>query len=465
MQQPGGIRSKIMFWFYLLLAFMVGISTITYWIVSRIEEKLHNIETVDTFLANTLEVRRMEKNFLLYNDPKSLQQGEMYLTALTGQLADNEALFVGLSSQQNINTVRSALQAYSATFARLGHSELSRDLAALIREQGNELIMLTEELVVMERRAIQRLIHLISNTLLLTLPLLIILFSAAAALLGRGIVSSLKKLEKHAALIATGNFVEAPFTSSNHEINSLISAFNRMSRELKKRQQQLVKSEKLASLGTMLAGVAHELNNPLSNISSSAELLDEEIGPDDNPLAHQLLSQIHLETQRSISIVQTLLSLARHENFQRRHYPLRALLQEIVLLLKGQIPRDVEIRLAVGEELSIFVDKQKIQQAILNLLKNSIDALAGKGVIQLKAWQKQGGIKIVISDDGPGIPAQLKDKIFDPFFTTKDTGQGSGLGLFIVHEIVSQHGGTIHIDLQRQAGAAFIIDLPGKEKS
>ncbi|PLX48092.1 MAG: hypothetical protein C0613_11805 [Desulfobulbaceae bacterium] len=465
MQQPGGIRSKIMFWFYLLLAFMVGISTITYWIVSRIEGKLHNIETVDTFLANTLEVRRMEKNFLLYNDPKALQQGEMYLDALTGQLADNEELFVRLSSQQDINTVRSALQDYGATFARLGHSELSRELAALIREQGNELIMLTEDLVVMERRAIQRLIRLISNTLLLTLPLLIVLFSAAAALLGRGIVSSLKKLERHAALIATGNFVEAPFTSSNHEINSLISAFNRMSRELKKRQQQLVKSEKLASLGTMLAGVAHELNNPLSNISSSAELLDEEIGPANTPLAHQLLDQIHLETQRSISIVQTLLSLARHENFQRRHYPLRALLQEIVLLLKGQIPRGVEIRLAVGEELSVFVDKQKIQQAILNLLKNSIDALAGKGIIQIKAWQKQGGIKIVIADDGPGIPVQLKDKIFDPFFTTKDTGQGSGLGLFIVHEIVSQHGGTIHIDLQRQAGAAFIINLPGKEKS
>lgn len=465
MQQPGGIRSKIMFWFYLLLAFMVGISTITYWIVSRIEGKLHNIETVDTFLANTLEVRRMEKNFLLYNDPKALQQGEMYLDALTGQLADNEELFVRLSSQQNINTVRSTLQDYGATFARLGHNELSRELAALIREQGNELIMLTEDLVVMERRAIQRLIRLISNTLLLTLPLLIVLFSAAAALLGRGIVSSLKKLERHAALIATGNFVEAPFTSSNHEINSLISAFNRMSRELKKRQQQLVKSEKLASLGTMLAGVAHELNNPLSNISSSAELLDEEIGPANTPLAHQLLDQIHLETQRSISIVQTLLSLARHENFQRRHYPLRALLQEIVLLLKGQIPRGVEIRLAVGEELSVFVDKQKIQQAILNLLKNSIDALAGKGIIQIKAWQKQGGIKIVIADDGPGIPVQLKDKIFDPFFTTKDTGQGSGLGLFIVHEIVSQHGGTIHIDLQRQAGAAFIINLPGKEKS
>jgi signal transduction histidine kinase len=94
-----------------------------------------------------------------------------------------------------------------------------------------------------------------------------------------------------------------------------------------------------------------------------------------------------------------------------------------------------------------------------------LDALNNKGLILIKAWQNQTSLKIVISDDGPGIPAQIREKIFDPFFTTKDTGQGSGLGLFIVHDIIVQHGGTINVDNGDTSGAAFTIILPVKENS
>ncbi len=464
MQHAGGIRSKIIFWFFLLLAFMVGISLSTYGIVSKVEEKLFNIETVDAFLENTLEVRRMEKNFLLYGDQESLVQGAAYLSSLSGQLIDNEELFVRLSSRQEISEVQEALHAYTSTFKGLQRTLINEESAAKIREQGNQLTVLAEELVVEERLAIHRLLRLISNTLLVTLPLAVILFGSAAALLGRGIVSSLKQVEKHAAMVAKGNFIEAPFSSTSREVNSLINAFNKMSRELKRRQQQLVRSEKLASLGTMLAGVAHELNNPLSNISSSAQILAEEIDGDEESLANELLAQINAETSRAGAIVKTLLALARHEQFHRDHYRLKPLLQEIIQLLQGQIAKEVDIQLAIAEELEIFADKPKIQQVFINLLKNSADAMGGKGIIQIKAWQNQGRLKIVISDTGPGIPRQLADKIFDPFFTTKDTGQGSGLGLFIVHDIIVQHGGTINIDQTRDQGAAFTIILPAKER-
>lgn len=465
MQQAGGIRSKIIFWFFLLVAFMVGLSAITYAIVSKVEGKLYNIETIDAFLENTLEVRRMEKDFLLYGDDTSLERGGAYLASLEQQLRDHEELFVRLSSRQEINAVRKALATYAVTFAGLRDLSASADTEEKIREQGNRLTVLAEDLAVRERQAIHRLLRLISNTLLTTLPLVILLCGAAAALLGRGIVSSLKQVEKHAAMVAKGNFIEAPFSSSNREVNSLINAFNRMSRELKRRQQQLVRSEKLASLGTMLAGVAHELNNPLSNISSSAQILAEEIEGDRESLANELLSQINAETSRAEAIVKTLLALARHENFHRDHYQLKPLLLEILRLLQGQIGKEVDIQVSIADDLEIFADKQKIQQVFLNLLKNSLDALGGQGVIQIKAWQTHGRLKIVISDDGPGIPRQLAEKIFDPFFTTKDTGQGAGLGLFIIHDIIVQHGGTINVDESRDRGAAFTIILPAKEKS
>jgi len=465
MQQLGGIRSKITFWFYLLLAFMVGSSVITYGIVRVVEEKHFTIEKADVFLEDVLEVRRMEKNFLLYRDSVSMKHWSEYLDAVTHHLLVNKELFVKLSSSPEISEVQSALDTYNVTFAQFQNPRADAELiAAKIREQGKRLTTLTEELIIKEHRTIHRLLALIKNGLLLGLPILVLIFSAGAALLGKGIVLSLKQLEQYAATIAEGNFVELPIVGSNQEINNLINAFNRMSRELKIRQQQLVQSEKLASLGTMLAGVAHEFNNPLSNISSSAQILDEELNGKDDVFARELIEQISSETNRAAAIVHTLLSLAREEKFQRNHHLLRPLLQEILDLLRGQVAKNIDIQLAVSTEIKIFADKQKMQQVFINLLRNSFDALNGEGVITIKAWQNQESVKITISDNGPGIPKKMQEKIFDPFFTTKDTGQGSGLGLFIVHDIIVQHGGQITIENMSRR-TLFTIVLPAGEIS
>jgi len=465
MHQPTGIRQKITFWFYLVLIFMVAISMITYWIVRAVEEKHFNIEKADVFLEDILEIRRMEKNFLLYHDQHSMEQWTSYVEVTTQQLNVNKELYIRLSSLPEIVEVQQALQNYREIFAEFTvfqpYSELT---AANIREQGNILTTLTEELIVREHQTIHRLLALIKNSLLILLPFLVLAFSSVAALLGRGIVSSLKQLEQHAASIAAGNFVELPLVSTNKEINNLINAFNQMSRELKNRQQQLVRSEKLASLGTMLAGVAHEFNNPLSNISSSAQILAEEVDGGDGAFVQELAMQISTETKRASSIVNTLLGLAREEKFHRDYYPLKSVCQEILVLLRGQMTKNIQIQLNIPDEIEIFADKQKIQQVFINLLKNSADAMDGKGTIRIRAWQNQTGLKIAISDDGPGIPKQLHEKIFDPFFTTKETGQGAGLGLFIVHDIIIQHGGRIRID-NVEGGTIFIINLPGGEDS
>lgn len=465
MRQPGGIRSKITFWFYLLLAFMIGSSVITYGIVRMVEEKHFTIEKADVFLEDVLEVRRMEKNFLLYRDSVSMEKWTEYLDAVTRHLVENKELFVGLTSYPEIREVQYALDAYKVTFVQFQSHQADNDvLAVKIREQGKLLTTLTEELIIKEHRTIHRLLALIRNGLLFGQPIFVLVVSVGAALLGKGIVSSLKQLEQHAATIAAGNFVELPIVGSNREINNLVNAFNQMSRELKSRQQQLVQSEKLASLGTMLAGVAHEFNNPLSNISSSAQILDEELDAEDDVFARELVGQISSETNRAAAIVHTLLSLAREEKFQRDHYLLRPLLQEILDLLRGQVAANIDIQLAVSDEIEIFGDKQKMQQVFINLLRNSIDALDGQGGITIRAWQNDGSVNIAISDNGPGIPHKMQEKIFDPFFTTKDTGEGSGLGLFIVHDIIVQHGGRITIDSMGK-GTVFTIVLPAGEIS
>ncbi len=465
MRQPGGIRKKITFWFYLVLTFMIGSSVILYTIVMAVEEKLFNIEKVDIFLKNTLEVRRMEKNFLLYRDQNSMNQWASYLETTSKQLAANENLFIDLSSPEEVGEVRKALTSYQTIFNELQTNSSDDALIhAEIRIHGNILTTLAEDLIIREHQTIRRLLNLTSNTLLFTLPFLVLFFSSVAALLGRGIVSSLKQLEDHAATIATGNFSEAPFTSSNREINNLITAFNRMSRELKNRQQQLVRSEKLASLGTMLAGVAHEFNNPLSNISSSAQILAEELHPKEHQFPLQLVQQISSETSRAETIIKTLLPLAREEKFHRDHYPLKKLWQEVLTLLRDQIGAGITVHLNINSDLTIFADKAKIQQVFINLLKNSADAMEQRGEIHINGWQHQSHFKITIRDTGPGIPEPVQARIFDPFFTTKDVGHGSGLGLFIVHDIMTQHGGTIAITSPGK-GCEFTLILPSGEQS
>jgi len=273
-----------------------------------------------------------------------------------------------------------------------------------------------------------------------------------------------------------------------------------MLRELELRQRHLVQSEKLASLGTLLSGVAHELNNPLSNISSSNQILLEELQearekdrpsplPLDQEFAVDLLTQINDQTDRARNIVRSLLDFSRDKDFKTQNLPLRPLFEETVRFVKGQVPANTTVRIDVPDDLAITVDKQRIQQAFLNLIKNALDAVGeGGGMVTVtaryhsaidkvgdddtgiynylkyrgKCTLEEDTVDIEVHDSGSGIPAEALPRIFDPFFTTKDVGKGSGLGLFIVHEIIEEHDGCIAVDSEPGKGTSFLIRLPVK---
>jgi two-component system NtrC family sensor kinase len=299
---------------------------------------------------------------------------------------------------------------------------------------------------------------------------------------------------------------------------SLTRAFNKMLRELELRQRHLVQSEKLASLGTLLSGVAHELNNPLSNISSSGQILAEEMQehpgsrvmgqgeasgekerisdgqppapgplPPDPAFLMELVTQINEQTDRARNIVRSLLEFSRDKEFKKQPINLRLLFEETIRFIKGQVPSAVDIRIDVPGDLEIVADKQRIQQVFLNLLKNAAEAIAGEGSVTVSAQKRRAidkadddtnifnylkyhgkctleedTLDIEIRDTGTGIPQEIIAKVFDPFFTTKDVGKGSGLGLFIVHEIIEEHDGCIAVDSEPGKGTAFLIRLPVK---
>ncbi len=530
------IRQKITIGYYAIVLMIIGISVFTLLELRSIERKIMFGEAISEFFDTTLEIRRFEKNYFLYEQLSDYRENTAYVDKAIQLLDNNLTGFMALSSTSiesvrkltdegnywqsrdlsstsHIETLRKGLGSYRELmdqYAALNERNKRKKryenaarkamLEGKIRGAGKEIITIAEQISKTERKSVQLLLNSSQHVLLLSIILLSIAVIAVGRILSRMVVKPLKLIEKNMEVIADGRFENIRIDSRDREIASLTNAFNKMLRELELRQRHLVQSEKLASLGTMLSGVAHELNNPLSNISSSNQILMEELkeaqekqktGPSrmDPDFMKELLDQINDQTDRARNIVRSLLEFSREKDFKKQLLPLKPLFEETIRFVKGQIPASGALTLAIPDDLTIMADKQRIQQAFLNLIKNAVEAIAKNGGnISIKALKRRAiddvedeklgiynylkyrgkctleedTVDIEIRDDGAGIPIDVLPKIFDPFFTTKDVGKGSGLGLFIVHEIIEEHDGCIAVDSHEGKGTTFLIRLPMK---
>ena len=227
---------------------------------------------------------------------------------------------------------------------------------------------------------------------------------------------------------------------------------------------QLLQAEKMAALGQTISGVAHELNNPLATILSWAERLAERAG---DATTRRGLDVILGESERAARIVRNLLTFARKRQSTRSLIDLNQIVKETMALRPYEqrtLNIDVLSALASGLPL-VFADAHQIQQVLLNLVINAEQAMLtanGRGSLVIRTWHDadHDAVVLQVSDDGPGIPPEVKSKIFDPFFTTKETGKGTGLGLTVAYAIVQEHGGSIRVDSSPDGGASFTVELP-----
>jgi len=476
---PKGIRQKITIGFYFLLLCIVSMAGLTYGIVHEVDYKIEALEIIDDFLNMTLEVRRFEKNYFLYGMEEDYQDNTAFLDVLGKHLLKNEEVLAPLMGRDVYGDLWDSVQEYKENIKRLhamntgavSSSTPSQNRLQVendIRAVGKTLTDIAEQSSINKRQKIKKLLGTTRIFLFFSALGFIFLCIFIATLLGRDIVKSFKILEDHTKRISRGDFMYAPANVKDEEIKSLLQAFNRMTRELRMRQRQLVHSEKLASLGTLLSGVAHELNNPLSNVSSSAQILAEDIETLDENFKKDLINQILEQSDRARDIVRTLLEFSRISEFAWQELSLKTLIEKTITLIRGQASSNVAINLDIPEDLKITVDKQRMQQVFLNLIKNAIDVIGDNGKIWISCREitrKSKGrreVEILIEDNGPGIPEEISEKIFDPFFTTKDVGHGSGLGLYIVHDIIEMHGGSIRVETRMGQGTTFIIWLPDR---
>lgn len=236
----------------------------------------------------------------------------------------------------------------------------------------------------------------------------------------------------------------------------------RMRRELEKIQRQLVQAEKIASLGRLAAGVAHEINNPLAGVLIYADMLMKEIKG--NERWRQDLEEIVNQTLRCKQIVSRLLEFSRQSLGQRVLFDVNEVIGHSVELLGHQaLFHNIEIVQQLGTDLpQVLGNPGEIEQVFTNLMLNAADAMEGRGriIISSELDPKESQLLLKVSDTGPGIPAETRGKIFEPFFTTKPLGVGTGLGLSVVYGVIQRHGGTIEVESPPDGGAAFIIRLP-----
>ncbi len=238
--------------------------------------------------------------------------------------------------------------------------------------------------------------------------------------------------------------------------------------ERRRLQEHLVQSEKLSAIGQLIAGVAHELNNPLASVLGFADFLVE-AGDTPANLAEPL-RVIQQEAQRAASIVKNLLTFARRQGQERQRIAIRTVIERTVALLKNQLlGLKVETVLTVEHDLpEIDGNPNQLQQVFLNLANNAAQAIASTGrdgTVTVHARRWLDGVAVEVSDDGPGIPEVLHDKVFEPFFTTKEEGEGTGLGLSICQGIVREHGGRISLRSAPGQGATFTVELPAAREA
>ena len=228
--------------------------------------------------------------------------------------------------------------------------------------------------------------------------------------------------------------------------------------------EQLLQQEKLAAVGQLVSGVAHELNNPLAGVMAFSQLVLASPATRDAE-ARQAAETIHREAKRAAKIVSNLLTFARQQPAERAETDLNALVADTLELRRFNLrSANIDVETRLDDSLPrTWADPFQLQQILLNLIGNAEHALAewnGRRRVTIRTWRDGDQLSLSVSDTGPGIPAEKRDRIFNPFFTTKAVGQGTGLGLSISDGIAREHGGRLRVESQEGEGATFVLELP-----
>ncbi len=415
-----------------------------------------------------LHLRLLEKNYMLFRDKKSFDE-----------------LNNGLLKLKDVTPFCYKCNLYIEAIQNLfvNHKK-SDEMVNELQDTGHELEKVTERIASRERQKVSSFLTLTQHLLLVVVALLCTLGPLFVYKTATYIAAPIKRLAEITKKIAGGDVTLRAPLKERDETHSLAVSFNTMldhlqlsqqslekSLELlREKQAQLIESQKRASMGFLVSGVAHELNNPLNNISLTAETMMEdmeELTPEEQK---GYVRDILIQSERAQRIVENLLDFAR----ARRSTDMEK--QDIISVVKGSINlvanqlRVNNINLKQDIPDSVFYVKgnlSKLEQIFINIIVNAVQAMKEAGTLTISVKQDTEGKNIFIkfSDTGPGIPKEELKDIFEPFYTTKVVGKGTGLGLSVTHTLISEHDGEIDVESKVDEGTTFTIKLPLYEEA
>jgi signal transduction histidine kinase len=453
----------------LAIVFGLGcVSTISaLYSLSRVADKLKLIELSYELNQKVLETRRYEKNFLLYHNQSDLISALDYIDQVrsrVSQLRDTAVL-----PGEEISEYRARLENYADVLLLLNNPERNPPPLSLkkeVRERGQrftEYVLARDAAARMEAEEDARRYRRLS---LVAMGVTLLFGAAVAMLLLRWVTQPLDYLRRAATRIRHGELTAipmAPAVRGSLEGVELVNSLNLMLGSLVEKQEALIQSAKLATIGQVTAGLAHEVNNPLNNISLTAEVLLEELPEEGEGSTREMVGEILAQTERAREVVQNLLVFIR---MAKTTEPVKLNLVQIaedsIGLLKNQI-RLSQIQVETDfptVPLYALGFPSQIEQVLINIMLNAIQAMNPGGLLTVRVLahpeERQGVFEI--TDNGPGISAEDRKRIFDPFFTTKS--DGTGLGLSVSYSIIEKHDGFINLESEPGQGTTFRVVLP-----
>ena len=478
-----GLSLQIKFILVTSLSILALMSVMGYWGVKRESAIMYkDLERQGKLLAETLAIPMI--NDLIYEKLGLVEEGGLidnYVTEIFGRKELDILYIMVLDAQGKVishndfteygkvyddSLTRQAIEADMTTLQRFhdtvsGHDaiDVASPLSIGKKRWGTLKFAISLENLEKEIRA------LIIKVIALTLIALVIGFGAIIGLSKRfiGPITYLAKtMEK-----ASGESLDVKVDiKGKDELALLGQSFNNMimrirsaNEELRKAQEKLIQTEKLASIGVLSSGIAHEINNPLGGIFNCVNMLKEKGRGEES--RQQYLALLHDGLQRIESTVGKLLWMSRKRVYGKEIINIKSVLDDVSSFIEYRMSDEgIIYESEVDELLSVAMERNDLHHVLINLLINSMQAMNGKGIISVEAFRDEKGNAVIkIKDTGEGIDEENITRIFDPFYTTKQPGEGTGLGLWMTYDVIKNYGGEVDVSSQRGKGTVFTIKL------
>jgi len=376
--------------------------------------------------------------------------------------------FLRVLGEEECGRIQDHLSRYESLLSSLENSltdEQQNEIEIELREHGSDMVTMAKELVAEERNTINSLLVVSKRIPIIFLIILILLITYLAVFMVRQVLWPMKRMMNTTQRISDGDFTPLfPIRKYNDEFSSLAIAMNHMMQQLVHREEALVQSHKLRAIGTLTAGIAHELNNPLNNIVLTASVFKEDYDDLEDEERFDMLTDLVNEADRAQKIIRNLLDYARESEIESVSVDLQGIIRETLRLAGNQIVLSkVKVDFKFTDTLPhVLGDRKQLIQVFLNIILNSLDAMQKGGTltISIEISKNRDYVFTKFADTGTGIVEEKLSFIFDPFYTTKPEGKGTGLGLSVSQSIIKKHGGDIAVESQVNKGTIITVSLP-----